>query len=103
MCFDIESDSEKELTVSYGEHVIDGGVRRTIHERDFSVKFVLKKGHNVFREYFLRFGLRYLQLSRTDITVNFLGVNEAVYPHEYKKYNGDAVSREIYQAPVRTL
>lgn len=103
LCFDIESDSEKELTVSYGEHVIDGGVRRTIHERDFSVKFVLKKGRNVFREYFLRFGLRYLQLSRTDITVNFLGVNEAVYPHEYKKYNGDAVSREIYDAAVRTL
>ncbi len=103
LCFDIESDSEKELTVSYGEHILDGSVRRKIHNRDFSVKFILKKGRNVFREYFLRFGLRYLQLSRTDVSVNFLGIAEAVYPHEYKRYSGKAVSCEIYDVAIRTL
>lgn len=101
--FEIDSDGEKPLTVSYGEHICDGAVRRRIHDRDFSVRFRLKKGRNVFRAYFLRFGLRYLQADRADIKINKIGVCTARYPVSRREYDGGAVPREIYDVAVYTL
>lgn len=101
--FDIESEEERELVLSYGEHIADGRVRRKIGPRDFSVRFFLKKGRNVFRAYFLRFGLRYLQFDEAGIKVREIGIYAARYPVSRAEYEGNAVPRDIYDAAVYTL
>ena len=103
LCFDVESDCEREFSVHFGEHILDGGVRRNIGSRRFSVHFRLKKGRNVFVGWFLRLGLRYLQISDPFVTVREIGIIPAVYPLDKREYTGKAVSKEIYDTAAYTL
>jgi len=83
--FDIDSDIEQDIEIGYGEHITDGNVRTKIHTRDFSEHFKLKKGNNTFVGYFLRLGLRYLNIPSLQGKVNHIGVYQAFYPHKYVK------------------
>ncbi|MDY5441710.1 MAG: family 78 glycoside hydrolase catalytic domain [Candidatus Enteromonas sp.] len=81
LTFDIDSKIEQEMILSYGEHIADGKVRRLIGDRDFSLRFTLKKGRNRFFGPFLRLGLRYLELSPIKGKAVSIGVVRATYPH----------------------
>ncbi len=101
--FDISSKKRQEITLSYGEHIVDGTVRRKIDARDFSVKFILKEGDNRFIAHFLRFGARYIAFDDSALTVNEIGLKEAVYPHKIVPYTDGKIPKEIYDTSVKTL
>ncbi|MGI6714496.1 MAG: hypothetical protein ACOX3K_05595 [Bacilli bacterium] len=97
---------QKELiTIAYGEHLIDGNVRRRIEARDFSVEFIAKKGHNHYINHFRRLAGRYLQLVTTqDLEINFIGIRDVLYPVEIiSKDFGNDLYNKIYDVSVRTL
>ena len=54
----VTSDEEQELTVSFGEHIADGRVRRLVGGRDFSHSVYLKKGENRYMNPFRRLACR---------------------------------------------
>lgn len=102
--FEIIAEEETRLNLSFGEHLVDGEVRRKIHNRDFSVDFILKKGVNRFQERFARFGCRYLQLEADKkIEVRELILREATYPVILKTLKLDGRRKEIYDVGVHTL
>ncbi len=101
--FDIDSDDEREVVLSYGEHILDGDVRRKIDGRDFSVTFKLVKGKNVFTGYYLRFGARYLSFDDNGLTVNEIGLLTAEYPHTKIEYTDGVIPKDIYDVSVYTL
>lgn len=109
LSFEIYAECECELTVSYGEHILDGGIRQKIGSRDFSAVFHLKKGINVFDEYFLRFGLRYLQFSLNksdndnDIKILRAQIRESTYPLTVNTMNLSKVRQQIYSVSAATL
>lgn len=97
---------ETELTVAYGEHIVDGGVRRLIGKRDFSVRFRLRAGVNRFDEYFFRMGLRYLEFSFADpegARVVWAGVRECLYPVTVLPFPLPPRDKRIYDVSVHTL
>ena len=55
------------LTVSYGEHITDGCVRRLIGKRDFSVEITVRAGETVYLNPFRRLGCRYLEIGRAHV------------------------------------
>ncbi len=102
--FEIIAEEETRLNLSFGEHLVDGKVRRKIHDRDFSVDFVLKKGINRFQERFSRFGCRYLQLDADNkIEVRALILREVSYPVTLKTLKIDGRQGDIYNVGIHTL
>lgn len=93
------------VTISYGEHISDGEVRRKVGERDFSVELV---GSGRIEEYFnpfRRLGCRYLQVEASEKTVvEEIGLQEVLYPLTETPYKGDNLLRQrVYDTSVRTL
>ena len=77
---DIHSDTEQTLTVAWGEHITDGGVRKQIGKRNFIFEYKAKCGNNKFTEPMLRIGCRYLEVFSEDpININYVGVIPQVY------------------------
>lgn len=105
LSFAVEVSEPCLLTVSFGEHIEDGGVRRLIYGRDFSADFSLRAGVNEFDEYFLRFGLRYLQFSfsRLDARVLRACIRESVYPVRKLSSGLTGLDDRIYEVSVATL
>ena len=103
--FHLNSSREQSLTVAYGEHIQDGGVRRRIDQRDFSVEFVLREGENSFTEPFRRFGCRYLELfSEAPIQQEAVSLLPVEYPLTFTgQLPEDPLRRKIYETAVRTL
>ena len=102
--FEIFAKEDAELNLAFGEHLVDGHVRKVIHERNFSVDFSLKKGINVFQEHFARFGFRYLQLEADKpIEVRKIYVRETKYPVKLKTLNVGGRRGEIYKVGIHTL
>lgn len=101
----IFSEAEQDLLITYGEHIADGGVRRLIGGRDFSVEVHLKPGMNEYLNPFRRLGLRYLEaFSDQPVRVEALTVRPVVYP----LMNAPAPQmteqqKQIYDVCVRTL
>lgn len=62
LSFKLTSPCEQDITISYGEHLVDGCVRRKIDTRDFSAFYKAKEGVNEFINPFRRFGCRYLEV-----------------------------------------
>lgn len=93
------------LTISYGEHLLDGTVRRIIDQRDFSVEFIAKKGHNHYLNYFRRLAGRYLHIVTTqELTINYIGIRDVLYPlNIISKDFGNELFNKIYDVSVRTL
>lgn len=107
---DIDCDSDCLVTVAYGEHILDGEVRRIIGGgylglgRDFSLDFKCKKGKNVFENFFVRLGARYLEvITEANVNVNAIGILPVFYPVTEKKVNLSGLDKEIYDTSVRTL
>ena len=102
---DIVSDTEQTLTVAWGEHIADGCVRKTIGGRNFWFKYKTKKGRNIFNEYMLRLGCRYIEIfAEEPIEVNYAGVLPQVYETEALNVNIDGeLDRRIYDICVNTL
>ncbi len=102
---DFISPKSQKLLIAYGEHLKDGCVRRKIGVRDFSVKFVAKKGENKYLNALRRFGGRYLQIySDYPIKINYIGIRPVEYPVEEKKKEfSDALIQKIYDISVYTL
>lgn len=103
--FRLNSSAGQKLTVAYGEHIQDGGVRRIIGQRDFSVEFTLRKGMNDFTEPFRRFGCRYLELfAQAPVELEALSLLPVEYPLSFSgKVPEDPLRRKIYETAVRTL
>ncbi len=102
-----ESDDEQMLTVSYGEHLADGNVRRITPWRDFSVEIKLKKGTNVYMNPFRRLGCMYLETvaELSPIKKARISIVPAEYPLREMPYPSGITpaEREIYDICVRTL
>ena len=91
------------LTVSYGEHIEDGWVRRVIGSRDFSVELTVD-GAFEYENCFRRLGLRYLQVdSDTPVTDLRIGVIPCAYPLSRKPVSLPPLRQRIYDTAVRTL
>ena len=102
---DIDSSTEQEVLVSFGEHIIDKEVRRIIGPRDFSVEFFLKQGNNKIINPLRRIAGRYLQIYfKHPLKINYLGIRPVVYDHQIiKKDFKDELLNKIYQISIKTL
>ena len=86
LSFELESPCEQEITVSYGEHLEDGCVRRVIAERDFSISYRAKTGENKFNNPFRRFGCRYLEIqSEYPLSIRKMAILPTIYPVKAKE------------------
>ena len=103
--FDINSESEQDVIVSFGEHIVDGKVRRLIEGRDFSFSFRLKKGNNQFLSTLKRIGARYIQVDFSQpLKVNYLGLYKVEYPFIVKPRRfGNELDQKIYDTAINTL
>jgi len=90
------------VTVSYGEHIADGCVRRLIGDRDFSLNFNCKEGENYFENLFVRLGLRYIQVEG-DCEIEDIGIIPVVYPLTEISKSFEEPYKKIYDVSVRTL
>ena len=108
LTLDIHSKIDQELIISYGEHIVDGRVRRKIGSRDFSVTYRAKQGGNGYTNPFRRLGCRYLEISAEDptaLTVVQLGIIPTMYPltEQTPPQNMSDVQKQIYDTCIRTL
>jgi len=93
------------VTVAWGEHIIDGSVRRIVGGRDFSVEYITKKGKCEFTNYMLRLAGRYIELS-ADKAISPLAVSliPTVYPIERRDASYlSGKDKLIYDICVNTL
>ena len=99
------SETEQDIKIAWGEHIIDGGVRWRIGGRDFSVDYRAKKGENDFVNYMLRFGLRYIEIfAENEIKAEYIGVLPQYYPVNVKPAAFEnELDKRIYDLCVRTL
>lgn len=111
------------VNVAYGEYVVfpgdgeaellfatengDGGVRRKIHSRDFSVEIIGNGEWFEFKNYMRRLGCRYLQVSCDSgepVEIDYIGLYPVEYPVKVLEYKADnALRQRIYDTCVRTL
>ena len=99
------SETEQALTVAWGEHIEDGGVRRVIGGRHFYFEYRATAGKNSFTEYMLRIGCRYLEVfSEAPIVLGYVGVRPQVYETEVRPVHfAKELDRKIYDICVNTL
>ncbi len=102
---DIVSDTEQKITVAYGEHIVDGGVRMKIGGRNFYYEYTAKCGRNIFTDYMLRLGCRYLEVfSEAPLEINYVGVLPQVYETETLPCRFEnELDKRIYDICVNTL
>lgn len=103
LCVTLSAPCGEIITVSYGEHIEDGGVRRKIGERDFSVEIIgsgkIDKAVCAFR----RLGCRYLEVDGNADIID-IGICETEYPVEEKKTRIENPERRtVYETAVHTL
>ncbi|MBQ0102472.1 MAG: family 78 glycoside hydrolase catalytic domain, partial [Firmicutes bacterium] len=100
----VNAEEDTLVKVAYGEHIVDGEVRRLVGGRDFSLDFHCKKGENSFEQMFVRIAGRYLQIICDDpIEVVKIGIYPVMYPLTEKKREFDGLYGDIYKTCVRTL
>ena len=107
ICLQFKTDSEKPITVTFGEHLVDGHVRQKIGGRDFSFIYHPTAGEmNYYMNAFRRFGCRYVELVSdeplSDVKVSLRSV---VYPVVRREYPDSLtlLEEKIYDACVYTL
>ena len=105
--WDLEFDSpkEQEILISYGEHLVDGGVVQHIGERDFSVEFHAKQGDNRYLNPFRRLAGRYLQVKcEYPLQLGFIGLRRTDKRVIIQKRSlPDEELQQIYDTSVNTL
>lgn len=102
---DFVSDAPQKITVCWGEHILDGGVRSKIGGRDFSFEYIAKSGENRYTNYMLRLGCRYLEVfCESPIQPKYIGLIPQVYPTKVlPKVFDDPLKQKIYDLSVNTL
>ena len=107
ICLRFKTQSEAAITVSFGEHIVDGHVRQHIGVRDFSFIYHPVAGEvNYYMNAFRRCGCRYVELISDepleDVEVSLRNV---VYPVVRREYPESLTLLEdkIYDACVYTL
>ena len=105
LSIETDSDMGQTLLVSYGEHIVDGSVRRIIGNRDFSVEVTVGAGQTAYLNPFRRLGCRYLEVqSEAPLTVKSIGIAPTDYPLERKpRPKLTEAENEIYDICERTL
>ena len=102
----LKSKKKQKLLIAFGEHILDGGVRRLVGGRDFSVEVTVGEGETVYMNPFRRLGLRYLEVfAESEITPEYITVRPVFYPLERRAgvTLTDELDRRIYETCVRTL
>lgn len=99
------SERVQRITVAYGEHIVDGCVRRKIGGRDFSVEYGAKPGENEYLNPFRRLGTRYLEIfCDSPIVLQSAGLRPTMYPVQEIPFDAGTPERQaIYDVCVRTL
>ena len=105
LSLDLVSEENQLLTVSYGEHLVDGHVQRHIGGRDFSVEYVAKKGRNRFIHPLRRLAGRYLEVEYSaPLEISHLALREVSRRFSEKKRSfSDPLLQKIYDTSVNTL
>ncbi len=102
--FDFISEGEQLLTVSWGEHLVDGKVLRKINGRDFSFEYYAVSGKNVFKNFLRRLAGRYLQIEfSAPIKIKYLGLLPVEYPIKTIPRKFSPRRQKIYDVAVNTL
>lgn len=103
--FSLHSSRRANIVISYGEHLIDGDVRRIIEERDFSVEYHSSVGENSFFNAFRRLGCRYISFEGDcDFSVRVVELVPTDYPVTELPFDtGNSLRQRIYETSVRTL
>ncbi len=94
------------LLVGFGEHLADLRLRTAVGGRNFALCFRLQAGENVFDDYLLRLGCRYLCLfaEAHRLEIGRLSLREVSYPFAFpQKEFGDRLLNAIYETGRRTL
>ena len=101
----IISPKEQEILIAYGEHIQDGGVRRIIAGRDFSVEFKAKEGENTYLNPFRRLAGRYLQVyCEAPIAIQYIGLRPTDRKvTEIPRIFEEPLVQNIYDVAVNTL
>lgn len=91
--------------ITYGQHIVDGGVRYLVGGRDFSLDFELAEGTHEFCNYFTRISGRYLQAVLPEgVEVLEIGIMPYIYPLTETALKLDnQLDQKIYDTCVRTL
>lgn len=99
------STTKQRVTIAWGEHILDGGVRRRIKSRDFSFEYIAHPGKNCYTNYMLRLGCRYLEVfSEVPITLEYIGILPHSYPVEVLPRTFEKpLDQKIYDLCVTTL
>ena len=102
-----KTESDAPITVAFGEHTVDGHVRRLVGGRDFSFIYHPVAGEiNYYMNAFRRFGLRFIELiSDEPLNDVEVSVRRVVYPTERREFpeNLTPTEMKIYEACVYTL
>ncbi|MBQ3013384.1 MAG: family 78 glycoside hydrolase catalytic domain [Clostridia bacterium] len=102
----LESDTEQELTVIYGEHLDEcGRVPRIIGSRDFSYEFIAKKGENKFLGAMRRLAGRYIEIEYSSpLQVKYASLRPVVYPlDKIERRFENELHQRIYDTCAYTL
>ena len=99
------TDEAQTITVAWGEHIADGGVRREVGGRHFFFTYRAAAGKNEFTERMLRIGCRYIEVfSEAPFTLLYAGVLPEVIPvRDVPVTVTGEDERRIYEGCVRTL
>ncbi len=91
--------------IGYGQHIVDGGVRYAIGNREFAFNFEMPEGEYEFRNYFVRMSGRYIQAFLPDgIEIVSIGIMPYLYPLTENDFKLDnSLDQKIYDVCVRTL
>lgn len=107
ICLKLMTESDSPITVAFGEHIVDGHVRKEVGGRDFSFIYHPAAGQiNYYMNAFRRFGCRYIELISdeplSDVEVSLRSVVYPVTRLEYPE-NLTLTEEKIYDACVYTL
>ena len=94
----------EKLTIAFGEHIVDGGVRYSIDGRDFTVELIGNGDWVEFLGSFRRLGCRYLQIIEGNADIQYIGLRETNYPWTIKAYSiKNERQKRIYETSLKTL
>ena len=101
----LRSKVKQKLLITFGEHIMDGCVRRLIGDRDFSVEVTVGEGESVYMNPYRRLGLRYIEVFASEpIEPEYVTVTPVYYPINKCEWRPeDELDRKIYDVCVRTL
>ena len=103
------TESECEVYIGWGEHIVDGKCRAAIHSRRFTTEILAKEGANYYFPVLRRFGLRYMQIyfSSQNVTNVSLKFHPSLLPVDIKplEFFGEKASlrKKIRNTAIHTL